>query len=210
MGGPAWVLVASYSMGSPSGMGSVVLPLIGVNAVMFFLQIIVGRPFTELFVLDQSRVWFEPWRLITAMFLHGGMSHIFFNMFGLFLFGPLLEERIGPKRFLMLYFGAGLAASLAAALLYPLSLGASGAIFGMLGALIVLLPRLQILFFFVIPMPLWVAGIVWVVLDTIGLFFPTGIASAAHLAGIAVGLLVGYLIKRSEPMPMRIQPGHRF
>ena len=169
-----------------------------------------GGVLTELFLLDQARVWFEPWRLLTAMFLHGSPNHLFFNMFGLFIFGPILEERIGAKRFLYLYLGAGLFASLAAALLYPLSLGASGAIFGVLGALIMLLPRLQILFFFIIPMPLWVAGIVWVILDTIGLFFPTGIASAAHLAGMAIGLAVGYYIKKTEPVPMRIQPGYRF
>ena len=185
-------------------MRSVVLPIVGITVIAFFLQMLFGRPFTELFLLDQSRVWFEPWRLLTAVFMHGGLSHLFFNMFGLFIFGPILEERIGPKRFLMLYVGAGLIASLAAAMLYPFSLGASGAIFGMLGALIVLLPRLQILFFFVIPMPLWVAGIVWVAFDTFGLFFPTGIASAAHLAGMAVGLAVGYYIKKTEPMPTRM------
>ena len=189
---------------------TVVLPLIGINAIVFLLQVVLGRPFTELLLLDQSRVWFEPWRLVTSMFLHGSFNHIFFNMFGLFIFGPILEQRIGPKRFLMLYLGAGLLAGIAAALLYPASLGASCAIFGMLGALIMLLPRLQILFFFVIPMPLWVAGIVWVLLDTIGLFFPTGIASAAHLAGMAAGLLVGWYIKRTEPVPVFLHPGHRF
>jgi uncharacterized protein len=189
---------------------SVVLPIIGINAIMFFLQALFDPWFTAQFVLESSVVWYEPWRLLTSMFLHGSLNHIFFNMFGLFIFGPILEERIGPKRFLMLYLSAGLIAALAAALLYPASLGASGAIFGMLGALIVLLPRLQILFFFIIPMPLWVAGIVWVLFDTIGLFFPTGIASAAHLAGMAVGLAVGYYIKKSEPMPVRIQPGYRF
>ncbi|MFT4308441.1 MAG: rhomboid family intramembrane serine protease [Candidatus Woesearchaeota archaeon] len=191
-------------------MRSVVLPIIGINVIAFFLQMITGGVLTDLFLLDQARVWFEPWRLLTAMFLHGSLNHLFFNMFGLFIFGPILEERIGAKRFLYLYLGAGLFASLAAALLYPLSLGASGAIFGMLGALIMLLPRLQILFFFIIPMPLWVAGIVWVILDTIGLFFPTGIASAAHLAGMAVGLAVGYYIKKTEPVPVRITPGFRF
>ena len=189
---------------------SVVLPIIGINAIMFLLQMLFDPWFTTMFVLDSSVVWFEPWRLVTSMFLHGSLNHIFFNMFGLFIFGPILEERIGPRRFLMLYLGAGLFAALAAALLYPASLGASGAIFGMLGALIMLLPRLQILFFFIIPMPLWVAGIVWVIFDTIGLFFPTGIASAAHLAGMAVGLAVGYYIKRTEPVPVYLHPGHRF
>lgn len=189
---------------------SVVLPIIGINVIMFFLQVMLNRPFTELFVLDQARVWFEPWRLLTAMFLHGSLNHIFFNMFGLFIFGPILEERIGAKRFLFLYLVAGLIASVAAALMYPSSLGASGAIFGMLGALIVLLPRLQILFFFVIPMPLWVAGMVWVIFDTIGLFYPTGIASAAHLAGMAIGLAFGYYLKKSEPVPVRIHPTYRF
>lgn len=182
-------------------MRSVILPLVVVNAVVFVLQFLF-EPVTGLIVLDQSRVLFEPWRLVTAMFAHGSFTHIFFNMFALLMFGPLLEQRIGSKNFLLVYFVSGIVASIAAAFLYPFSLGASGAIFGMLGALVVLMPDLRILLFFAIPMPLWVASIGWVLIDTFGLVSSsTGVANAAHLAGIAVGFAIGYYLKRTLAEP---------
>lgn len=168
---------------------------------MYFAQLLF-EPFTGLFILDQSRVLFEPWRLITAVFLHGSFEHLIFNMLGLFFFAPILEEYVGSRKFLYLYFGAGLFASIVAALFYPFALGASGALFGVLGAIIVLMPTLRVYFFFVIPMPIWVAGIVWAAFDTLGLFYPSGIASAAHLAGMALGLAFGYYIKRTRPQPV--------
>jgi len=176
-------------------MRSVILPIIGINILIFLIQI-VWTPFTGLFVLDSSLVLSEPWRLLTSMFMHGSFSHIAFNMFGLLMFGPILEQIIGSRRFLQLYIGSGLFAGIVAAMLYPSALGASGAIFGMLGAMIILLPNLKLLLFFVIPMPLWVAGILWVAIDIFGMLNPGNVANAAHLAGIGVGLLYGYYIKR--------------
>jgi uncharacterized protein len=178
-------------------MRSVVMPIVGINILIFLIQISF-EAFTGFFILDQSKILLEPYRLLSSMFMHGSFSHLFFNMFGLFIFGPLLEQLIGSRRFLYLYIGSGLFAGIVASLLYPLALGASGAIFGMLGTLIVLLPNLRILLFFIIPMPLWAAGILWVGLDVFGLFNPGSTANAAHLAGIAVGLLYGYYIKKPK------------
>lgn len=163
--------------------------------LIFMLQIFVDG-FTELFVLDQSKVLTEPWRLVTAIFLHGSGAHILLNMFVLALFGSMLENIIGTKKFLGVYFGAGIFASIVAALFYPLSLGASGAIMGILGCLTFLRPNMVIFLWF-IPMKMWVACIVWVIIDLSRIFDPvSNIAAFAHLGGIFIGLIVGYFLKK--------------
>tara|TARA_Y100000310_G_C20662180_1_gene805386 strand:+ start:1357 stop:1986 length:630 start_codon:yes stop_codon:yes gene_type:complete len=176
---------------------SAVLPLIIANIGFFILQLAFDNfNITESLMLISKDIPFRPWILVTSMFVHGSPNHILFNMYALFLFGPFLERRIGPSRFLILYFGSGILASLLSSYFYPRALGASGAIMGILGALIILLPHLRLLFFFVIPMPLWVAGIVWALIDAFGIFVPSGVGNIAHLVGLGSGLLFGLYFKR--------------
>ena len=174
--------------------------LLGAIVVTFLAQIIYP-PLTGLFVLDPATLAQHPWTLITSMFLHGGAIHIFFNAFALFTFGPYLERIIGSMRFLAVYFASGLAGGIAYAATYwfhlvPASipaLGASGAIFGVLGAVAVLRPNLQILMWFV-PMPMRVAALVWVALSLWQTAdVSSGIAGAAHLGGLVVGAAMAYL-----------------
>ena len=160
----------------------------------FILQAF-SSDFTALFLLDQSRVLFEPWRLLTAIFLHGNIAHLFLNMFVLAVFGSLLENILGSKKFLLVYFSAGIFASIVAAVFYPFSLGASGAIMGILGCLTFLRPNMVVFLWFV-PMKMWVACIVWILIDLFGLAGPQ-VASAAHLGGIFVGLVLGYFLKKT-------------
>lgn len=181
---------------------SVVLPIAGVTVLMFILQLAVPG-LTDLLKLDSDFIFSRPWMIVTHMFMHStaGYGHIFFNMFALVMFGPLLEQRIGPKRFLALYFGGGVFAGIMFALFRPgiPALGASGAIMAMLGALIILMPRLKLLLFFVLPIPLWMAGILWVLMDVFGLFNPaSAVGNVAHLAGMAAGLGSGLYWKRKS------------
>ncbi|MEK6916444.1 MAG: rhomboid family intramembrane serine protease [Nanoarchaeota archaeon] len=186
---------------------SVVMPLILINVAMFVLQLVLGNWFTNFFMLSPGDVLYRPYILLTSMFLHSpfSMNHIFWNMYGLLMFGQLLEDRIGPKRFLLLYLAAGLFSGIGhvvlSILIYgtaPSALGASGAIMGMLGALIILMPDLRLLFFFVIPMSLRTAGIIWILLDVFGIFVPSGIGNLAHLVGMATGLLYGLYLKKQK------------
>lgn len=138
------------------------------------------------------------WTLITYMFLHAGIMHIFFNMLMLFFFGPLLERQIGSGRFLGLYLGSGIIAGLVQVLLFGGTvLGASAAIFGVMGALAMLMPDLRIYLYFV-PMKIIYAVIIFAVLDIV--LIPSGdqVAHLAHLAGLAAGLVYGYLIKKNK------------
>jgi len=174
--------------------------LIAVMFLVFFLQLIPG--FTEAFIFDPALALSQPWRFITSMFLHGDFTHIFFNMLALLMFGPILESRVGTKKFLMFFFIGGIVGSL----LYYLTiivgiappvpaLGASGGIYTILGALAVLTPDLVVYLWFV-PMRMSMAAIVWVILEFLGTFNPySGIASAAHLGGLIFGWLYAKLFE---------------
>lgn len=170
------------------------LILILVNIVVFLLQFLLGENFTKLFMLVPADVLIRPWTLLTSMFLHGSPAHLLFNMYALFIFGSLIEQRIGTKRFVTIYIFAGLFAGIIYSVFSTIpALGASGAIMAILGLTIMLLPDLRVLFFFVIPMSLRTAGIIFALIDLVGLFNPnSGIAHLAHLGGLFIGLLYGY------------------
>jgi len=177
---------------------TVLFPLIIANLAFFALQLFLGDAFTRAFILDSSAIFSRPWILLTSMFLHGNPSHLLFNMYALFLFGSLVEQRIGPKRFIAVYLGAGVAAAFLSSFFYRFALGASGAIMAITGLLIILMPNLRLLLFFVVPMPLWVAGIIYALMDVFGIFFPSGVGNIAHLAGLGFGLLYGLHLRKEK------------
>lgn len=149
--------------------------------------------------------------LITSMFMHGGIAHIFGNMLFLFIFGDNIEDRLGHIRYLIFYLVCGVLASLAhvfatvamasdsSSLLVP-SLGASGAISGVLGGYLLLFPTnrvMVILSWFLVPVPAFVAIGLWFVFQLIsGLGMlgsgsqAGGVAYAAHIGGFIAGLLL--------------------
>lgn len=168
--------------------------LVGACVILFILQLALPG-FTDLFVLNQES-FSQPWRFVTAIFLHGDFGHLLYNMFALLLFGGMLERLIGSKRFALVFFVTGIGANLFSVFFYPSSLGASGAIFGVIGALVLIRPSLTV-FAFGLPMPLFIAGLLWAVGDVIGAigYFtgnPLGnTGNLAHLSGMVLGLLFG-------------------
>ena len=176
---------------------SIVLPLILLNIAVFIIEVIFKGNFIESFILTPD-IFSRPWILLTHMFLHANVNHILFNMYTLLLFGPLLEQRIGVKRFLLIYLASGIIAGILSSFFYQRALGASAATMGMIGVLITLMPSLRLLLFFVIPMPLWLVGIVYALLDIFGVFFPSGVGNIAHLTGMAIGLAYGLYLKKEK------------
>src|SRR5215468_1128530 len=120
----------------------------------------------SLLVLEPRYVLLRPWTLVTYMFLHGSVTHILFNMLGLYFFGPRVEERLGSRRFITLYLVSGIAGALLSILLARNAqvIGASGAVFGVMLAFARFWPDAQILFMFFIPVEARVAVIIMTVL----------------------------------------------
>ncbi len=145
-----------------------------------------------------------PWMFLTSIFLHATFSHLFFNMLALFFFGIYLERTIGRRAFVIMFFLSGIVGNggymiTASNPLTP-SVGASGAIYGIIGTLATIVP-FTIVFFGFVPLPMIVAAVLWALVDLVGLFGPSGIAHGAHLAGLFVGVAFGiYLRLRTGKM----------
>lgn len=173
------------------------IALIVICAIVFIVQSFV-HGFTDFFLLNSSLIGERPWILITSVFLHGSLSHLAFNMFALFIFGLLLEKFIGSRKFLAVFFLSGLIASIASSFAYSSSLGASGAIYGVIGMLAVIRPKMLV-WTYGVPMPMVAAAAFYLVLDLAGLFYPTEIANAAHIAGLVCGAVIGLMVRKPEP-----------
>jgi len=170
-----------------------IMAIIGVNLVLFFvIQFNRGAAYSFL-GLTPALIIAQPWTILSSMFMHGGFGHIFVNMFTLYFFGSYLSSIIGDKKFLLVYFGGGILGNILFILLshpYSTAIGASGAVFAVAGALVVLNPRIRVLVFFILPLPLWAAVILGL------LIISPGIAWQAHLGGLVFGLGAGYYIRK--------------
>lgn len=162
--------------------------------ILFFIMQILIPAFTDALILNSS-AWLQPWRFVTSIFLHASPSHIIFNLFALILFGLILESVIGSNKLLLVFFVSGILANLIAVNFYSSSLGASGAIYGILGCLTILRPKMTV-WVYSLPMPLFIAAIVWVLAGIFGVFYPSNVGDIAHLLGIAVGFLFGVFYRQ--------------
>lgn len=185
--------------------------LIASCVVLYIAQWVSGGALTNAWLLDPGAIASQPWRLITSEFLHSTafIPHLLFNMYALFIFGPPLERFLGKARYLALYLVGALGASVGVVLIYQLwvvtdhasaswlggllspafAVGASGAIFALMGALLVLRKA----------MGLQLTQILIVVLVNVAFgFIAPGIAWEAHLGGLGVGAAIGgvYLATR--------------
>lgn len=157
--------------------------------------------------LDAFALWpvasgqFLPWQLLSYAFLHGGLSHLFFNMFGLYMFGGELERVWGTKRFLVFYFVSVLCAALAqlgvaawSGSMVP-TIGASGGLFGLLLGFAMLFPHRKIVPLIPpIPMPAWLFVLLYGLIE-LGLGVTGSLAGVAHFAHLG-GLVGGWLVIR--------------
>jgi membrane associated rhomboid family serine protease len=178
-----------------------VLRLIAANVVVFLLQMTLPPIFQVRLSLYPALVLQQPWTVVTYMFLHGGLSHIFFNMFGLVIFGPRVENRLGGRRFLILYFIAGLGGAAGAFFTtmptVPV-IGASGALFGVMLAYARFWPRDQLLIWGLLPVEARVLVIGYTVLE---LFLGVGglqqgVAHFAHVGGFVTALVYLLMLER--------------
>ncbi len=177
--------------------------------ILNFLLFIATSINTELIRLlgFHPAIFFErPWTIVTNLFVHApfpNIGHILANMITLYFFGNYLIRLIGKRKFFIVYFLGGIIGNVFYAFILPppsLSVGASGAIFALGGALAVMRPRLRVFVFPIpVPIPLWLAVIgAFVIFSIFGISHILPIAWQAHLGGLIVGLIAGYLFGKRE------------
>ena len=170
------------------------------NVVVFLLQQFAGNAMALLFALWPIGAGFQPWQLVTYAFLHDphNLMHIFFNMFALVMFGAVLEQFCGSRRFTVYYLACVLAAAATQlAVQYGTgsmeeTIGASGGVFGLLLAFAIFFPRQKLLLYFAIPMPAWLFVTLYGILELyLGVTGKQGdVAHFAHLGGMLGGAAV--------------------
>ena len=146
---------------------------------------------------DLSLLPFEPWRLLTAMFVHGGFFHLALNMLALWMLGQNLEPLLGRARFIALYLISGLGGSVAVAVIAPQTstVGASGAIFGLMAALLIVGRHIGAN----------VTGLLVILGVNFALgFFLRNIAWQAHLGGAVIGALIAFIFTRTKRREQRV------
>ena len=170
--------------------------LIGINFI-FYIATLIRPDIITLLGLKPAFFSSEPWTIVTSMFVHAGFFHLFVNMLGTFFLGTYLVRLIGEAKFLTVYLLGGIIGGVFFILLgdeFAVAVGASGAVYALCGTLVVMRPRLKV-FIFPIPFPmdLWIAIILFMAVS-----FAPRIAWEAHLGGLVLGLIAGYIFRRRE------------
>ncbi len=184
---------------------SIIFHIIIVNVVLFFLS---SEAMEESFALLSGQGLRQPWRLVTYQFLHAGFAHIFFNMYGLWIFGRMVEEVLGRTRFLMMYLFSGVLGGLffliANANAFAACVGASGAVFGVMVAAAMVNPNARFLLLIPpIPVRLWVLVAVYCGIEVFQALMNSrgNIAHMAHLGGALGGFLFMHRLARANGCP---------
>jgi membrane associated rhomboid family serine protease len=175
--------------------------LLAANISVFVLQMMLGGDAFERFfglVPDKVLGSLHIWQLVTYMFLHSGISHIFWNMLILWMFGSEISTLWGRRAFLQYYLTTGIGAGLVYVLLMPLLdprsadaplIGASGACFGILTAYGLLFPERRVLLWFLIPIKVKVLVVGVGLMELLAIWNADNIGHLAHLGGILFGVL---------------------
>ncbi len=233
-----------YSSGMFGGLPMVTKNIIIINVILFVLTELLiktqGIDLNDYFALHNHLApEFKPYQFITYIFMHGSISHIFFNMFGVFMFGKVLEQTWGPKRFLIFYILTGLGAALVQYFIMNIEIqnqllkinteidnfksdlkyvselieiksrllknsnvvGASGSLFGLLGAYGMLFPNQMLYIYFLFPVKAK-----WLVIAYGAIELFSGInnnpgdnvAHFAHLGGLFVGIILVLLWRKNR------------
>jgi len=189
---------------------NITLLLIVINVICFILfniLISINPDFLNYIALKPSNIIinFYFWTFLTSMFMHAGFFHLFVNMLSMLFVGNLIERIIGRKRFVSFYLLSGLFAGILfvlVSLFFPsenvYAVGASGAIFGLIGLLMVLTPNLPVYIMF-IPIPIkmkYAAPAMLFILWFISILGNVPIGNTAHLGGFIFGLIYGFYLKK--------------
>jgi len=186
----------------------VVKNILIINVVLFIAKFLLSNTidldrYLDLYPIGTPN--FKPHQFITYMFMHADLSHIFLNMLGVYMFGSILENIWGAKRFLNFYLLCGLgAAALQLAISsinneFTILLGASGSVFGLLVAFAMMFPNTELQLYFIIPVKAKYLVIGYSLFELYNGFFANdNVAHFAHLGGLAVGIIIMLIWKRNK------------
>lgn len=176
--------------------------LIILNIIVFLLVFSMPESLQEqtfkAFYFSFGTSW-EVWRWFTSLFLHASASHLFFNMLGLYFFGKNLEEESNRQWTLGIYFVAGLLGNLVFMLTSTSSVvGASGCVFGLLGAAMLLNPT-KITHLYLFPLPMGLIAVLFIIVESLVAYIQpaayANIATVAHLAGLVTGSIFAFFYR---------------
>jgi membrane associated rhomboid family serine protease len=170
--------------------------ILGLCILVYLLSLVAPGFVYGFLALNPRLLEGRPWTLITHMFVHASFDHLFWNMLFLFFFGTELERRVGGRRFVAIYLLSGIVAALAQIYFFPgVLVGASGALYGVLGCLALIAPEIRVLIFFVIPLSIRWAVVLFALIDFAMMGSADSIAHLAHISGLFVGLAFGYFLR---------------
>ncbi len=182
--------------------------LIIINIIVFIIEIAYPPVINALALVPYDILQGKSiWTIITHMFLHAGVLHIFLNMYALFIFGPECEKEFGREKFLLIYFLSGIFGALLHILLTPFkyapAVGASGAVFGIMAAYAVLYPKRKLMIFMFVGfliLPAWVLLLFFFLIETLlGLIaYADAVAHLAHVGGMMFGAIYTYFYKKKK------------
>ena len=184
-----------------NNLSDVVKKLLIINGIMFLGAEVLPQYRGLLAMWHPQSDNFQPFQIVSHMFMHGNLSHLMFNMLSLFFLGPYVERALGAKRFVILYFVAGFAAMAAHFLLVANPVvGASGAIYGVVFAFIIMFPDVKLMLLIPpIPIKAKFLAIGLVAYDLImGLQGTSGTAHFAHLGGALAGVILILVWRKSN------------
>lgn len=203
--------MSNFKYTRPDSFPPIVKNLIIINVLVWIAQNIFDRQYQltlRLALWPVDSPYFAPYQIATHMFAHGPLFHILFNMYGLWMFGRILENVWGPKRFLLFYILCGVGAAVAHLAVqhftgsFAFAVGASGAIMGIFAAFAYLFPNTELLLMF-IPFPIkakWlVLGLAAIdLLLGVGNFGGDNVAHFAHLGGALTGFILVLIWNKSD------------
>jgi membrane associated rhomboid family serine protease len=171
------------------------------NVLVYFVQQTVSPAFTASLEFVPAYILTRPWTMVTYMFLHGSITHILFNMLGLYFFGSRVEMRLGPERFFALYFISGISGALMSFVFQDrvAIIGASAGVFGVMLAFARFWPRDQIFIWGIIPIEArWLVGISTAMALFGGFSGGGGVAHFAHLGGFVGAFFYLIFLERNH------------
>ena len=186
----------------------IILATVAVSLLCFTGSLDISR-----LMFNAYAVWHrkEGYRLLTSGLVHGGWGHLFFNMLALLMFGRVLERMLGTREFLLFYFLCGILGGVVSYVFYLIQgaqlmvvMGASGSIYAMLFLSAVLFPTSRVLLFFIIPMKMPYAVLLYIAIEVFSMVYglSEGVAHLIHLSCVAIAWL--YVVLRFRLNPIKV------